>query len=395
MKALRAPNTKDAPPTGETREERESQGGGGFTSFSAGDERSEAENAICHSTAFVYQLRPAGREGAGAGARAARTAAALPCLNTINCNGGGKKGDLAGLSAGHRKTAYALERNVLLLVLRHGLERIGFLTLTFARQVVAYQAAQKSLHSLITGVIKPRYAEFITVMERMGSGRIHYHLLVPVAQDIRTGFNFAAVARGDYRSAGDYLRREWRFWRLTAPKYGFGRTELMPIRRTAAGVAKYVGKYVGKHIGQRLPEDKGARLVRYSKGTNVIGTRFSWVTRGASHWRTKLGALCQRLNYTPDNYEARLREDFGKNWVHQLRPLVEGIKLPEFHPAEECRASLTAAWLTALNERERHRTRVRKAKVTARQLAPPAEVVAAPAERSWGSWIERTLKEDQ
>lgn len=332
---------------------------------------------------------------AAADARAARAAAALPCLNTINCNGGGKKGDLSGLSAGHRKTAFALEQNVFLLVLRHGLERIGFLTLTFARQVVAFKVAQKTLHSLVTGVIKPRYAEFITVMERQNSRRIHYHLLVPVAADIRTGFDFAAVERGDYRSAGDYLRREWRFWRVTAPKYGFGRTELMPIRKTAEGVAKYVGKYIGKHIGQRLPEDKGARLVRYAKGTNVFGTRFSWVSPGAAHWRAKLGALCLRLNYTPENYQARLCEDFGTNWVYRLRPLIEAIKLPELHPVNECRESLNAAWLTALNERERHRTRNRKANVTASPtLMPPVAAIPAPAGRGWASWIELSAKED-
>ena len=70
-----------------------------------------------------------------------------------------------------------------------------------------------------------------------------------VIEDIRTGFHFAAVKRGDYRSASAYLRREWRFWRATAPKYGFGRTELLPIKKTAEGVAKYVGKYIAKHIG--------------------------------------------------------------------------------------------------------------------------------------------------
>ena len=220
---------------------------------------------------------------------------------------------------------------------------------------------------------------------------------MPVAAGIRTGFDFAAVGRGDYRSASPYLRGEWLMWRQTAPKYGFGRTELLPIKRTAEGVAKYVGKYVGKHIGQRLPEDKGARLVRYSKGANVIGTRFSWVSRGAAQWRAKLGALCRRLNYTPENYQARLCEDFGKNWVHRLRPLVEAVKLPESYPAAECHESLNAAWLTALNERERHCARQRKAKVVTKpQLPPPPPVAAvpAPAVRGWASWIERSAKED-
>ena len=158
----------------------------------------------------------------------------------------------------------------------------------------------------------------------------HYHLLVVMAEDIRTGFDFAAVKRKNYQSASPYLRREWQFWRKTAPKYGFGRTELLPIKKTAEGVAKYVGKYVAKHIGQRLPEDKGARLVRYSKLTNRVGIRFSWASLGAFMWRSKLGLFCRMLGLNPDNYKPALKAWFGKNWVYHLRPLIDSIKLPEF-----------------------------------------------------------------
>src|SRR4051812_41959809 len=77
-------------------------------------------------------LRPKVREvanetGRAADARAARAAAALPCLNTINCNEGKDKSHNR-LSAGHRKTAFALKVNVLWLIEKHGLENIGFLT---------------------------------------------------------------------------------------------------------------------------------------------------------------------------------------------------------------------------------------------------------------------------
>jgi hypothetical protein len=110
--------------------------------------------------------------GPAAGARAARPAVGLPCLSTNNCNEG--QNDCSQpLSAGHRKTAFALKLNVLWLIERHGLERIGFLTLTFTRHVVSYREAQQSLHSLMTGVLRHRYKEYIVVMERMDSGRIH------------------------------------------------------------------------------------------------------------------------------------------------------------------------------------------------------------------------------
>lgn len=285
-------------------------------------------------------------------------------------------------SAAHRKAAYALTLNVLWLIERHGLERIGFLTLTFARHIVNYKDAQKALHSLMTGILKKRYPEYIIVMERMDSGRIHYHLLVVVAEDIRTGFDFAAVKRGVYHTATAYLRSEWAFWRRMAPKYGFGRTELLPIKKTAKGVAKYVGKYIGKHIGQRLPEDKGARLVRYSKGCNRAGVRFSWVSPGAFMWRSKLGTFSRMLGLNPDNHKEFLKEWFGKNWVYVLRPLIEAVKLPEFYEEAEARTANRALWIVAVNERERRCHRKRR----------PRPV--APVKPAWGSWIERTVKEE-
>ena len=340
-----------------------------------------------------------GTQGVGravdARAPARASAAALPCLNTINCNGGNKD-TLNQLSAGHKKTAFALKINVLWLIERHGLERIGFLTLTFARHIVSYKEAQKALHSLMTGVLKARYPEYIIVMERMTSGRIHYHLLVVMAEDIRTGFDFRAVKGGDYRSASVYLRREWSFWRATAPKYGFGRTELLPIKKTAEGVAKYVGKYVAKHIGQRLPEDKGARLVRYSRGTNRAGTRFSWVSPGAMMWRAKLGAFCGMLNLNSDNYQVFLKEWFGRNWVYVLGPVIGSIKLPEFYEEEEASKSLRAAWVVAVNERERRRNWRQPATraATKRLMSRGDHAQAAEPVRAWASWIERTIKED-
>lgn len=321
------------------------QGGGLPFVLSGGDERSEPESLTLISTVDLWRGEDQ-RKGAEAERGCAAPAPPLPCLNTNNCNEG-------KLSSAHRKTAYALKLNVLWLIERHGLERIGFLTLTFARHVVAYKEAQKALHSLMTGVLKKRYPEYIIVMERMNSKRIHYHLLVVMADNIRTGFDFGAVKRGDYRSASDYLRREWKFWRDTAPKYGFGRTELLPIKKTADGVARYVGKYVAKHIGQRLPEDKGARLVRYSKGTGRAGTRFDWMSPGAVMWRQKLGTFCRTLGLNSDNYQQFLKEWFGRNWVYNLRTIIEFIKLPEYYSEGESKVSLRAAWLVAVNERQR------------------------------------------
>jgi hypothetical protein len=118
-------------------------------------------------------------------------------------------------------------------------------------------------------------------------------------------------------------------------------------------IARYVGKYISKHIGQRLPEDKGARLVRYSKGTNRVGTRFSWMSPGAMMWRAKLGTFCRMLNLNSDNYVQFLAEWFGRNWVYHLRPLIDSIKLPELYSSKESVESLMATWTVAQYEKQR------------------------------------------
>ncbi len=85
--------------------------------------------------------------------------------------------------------------------------------------------AARRFNSLNTHVIRARYRRAIGVWERQASGRLHLHLVVVLDADIRSGFDFAAIAERDYRSANRSLRAEWAFWRVTAPKYGFGRTE--------------------------------------------------------------------------------------------------------------------------------------------------------------------------
>ena len=180
------------------------------------------------------------------------------------------------------------------------------------------------MNSLTTHVLRPHYGRCIRVIERQKSGRIHYHLLVAVGSDIRTGCDFEAFARGDYRTAGPALRAEWAFWRSTAKKYGFGRTELLPVRSTTEAIGCYVGKYIGKHIHKREIRDKGVRLVAYSGG-RCASTRFAWASPGATQWRRKLGAFVQMLHDSGAIREptfAAMAKRFGPRWAHYWRDSI-------------------------------------------------------------------------
>lgn len=243
----------------------------------------------------------------------------LPCLNSNNSNG-------SSLTGGHKRTAYALAENVKLLAAKFGIDRLGFLTLTFRDHVVCIKEAQRRFNSLRTGVLANHYAASIAVVERQKSGRIHFHLIVVLAGDIRTGFDFLAIANQDYRSANAALREEWSFWRRTAHKYGFGRTELLPIKSTAEGIAKYAGKYIAKHMEARDPRDKGARLVRYTADARQVGTRFAWV--GIKPWlfRAKLAQVAEEFHCQDLD---DMREAFGPKWAYNLSGYIMSSRLPE------------------------------------------------------------------
>ena len=233
------------------------------------------------------------------------------------------------LSTQHRKSAFVLKSSVEKLAADHGIEHLGFLTLTFAEHITCPREAQKRLNSLLSHVIKPRYREYVGVMERQKSGRIHYHLLIVLSCDIRTGFDWSQVSQGDYSSAGSELRREWSYWRKTAKAYRFGRTELLPVKSDIEAMAKYVGKYIGKAIEARSPEDKGVRLVRYSRGARAGTTRFQFHSEGSSEWRRKVAtfAALVQMKY-PDERISELHDlsrVLGKRWAYYHRETIISI----------------------------------------------------------------------
>ena len=255
--------------------------------------------------------RPEASPGMAAPA-AAQAGSGLPCLNSNNYN-------QTILTGQQRRTAFSLVTNVKILAEKHGIEVLGFLTLTFADHVTDIKEAQRRFKSLWNGVLSIRYRDIIVVVERQKNGRIHFHLLVVLSQDIRTGFDFEAIAKQDYRSANACLRSEWAFWRRTAKEYGFGRTELMPVQSTADGIAKYLGKYIAKHIDQRREDDKGARLVRYSESARQCSSRFAWTGPKSKQWRKGVSILAVENNCVDMD---QLTERFGAKWAYRLAEYI-------------------------------------------------------------------------
>lgn len=249
--------------------------------------------------------------------------ASLPCLNSNNTIEN-LENQISLLTPYHRKQAYSLKENCSKFIQMFGIERVGFLTLTFPDNVVDNKEAYKRFNSFRTNFLSSVFDEYMLVKERQKRGAWHYHLLVAVSQDIRTGFDFNQVfpekgKRPCYRSASPYLRNLWSELREALPKYGFGRSELAPVRANDEAMANYVGKYIEQNVtGKKLSgyeeQDKGVRLISYSRTWPRTNTKFSWNSAGSKEWRRKLKRFTVELlglNNTDD-----LKEKYGSKWAY-------------------------------------------------------------------------------
>lgn len=264
----------------------------------------------------------------------------LPCQDSHISNEG-----LDGIEPGDRirdfmawegsKREYALHQNVQLLVDDVGINRIGFFTLTFKGGCRDIVEAQRRFNSFSTGFLREFFGPWVCVVERHKGGGVHFHLVVDVGEDIRTNkagtgvLDFDAVARADYRTANDALRRRWSALRKAQKAYGFGERacELLPIRVSGKAVGRYVGKYLGKHMGCRRKADKRKKLIRYGKGANRVRQQISWATPGAQTWRAKVGLVAVLCGgYEGNDWQAKIRSFLGPRWAFQLRPVLLALR---------------------------------------------------------------------
>jgi hypothetical protein len=284
----------------------------------------------------------------------------LPCLRVNNSNEGACEDVTAVGSAVPvvpntpppayvRKKEFSLKCNIMALCEAYPIGHIGFFTLTYSDNQQSFRDAAKDFNSLATGVLNDRFLAWVKVGERTKKGVVHFHLLVVCKQEIRRGFDFDAVKNRDYRSASAYIRDEWAFWSSraargkkparvgAAERYGFGgRVELLPIRKNAEALASYLSKYLSKGFVNRRKDDKGVRLISYSKTfPRRCGSRFSFVGGKVKEWRLRCRLFLDHLYFRyynqallegipppePFTY-ADMPSLFGKRWAWRLRDKI-------------------------------------------------------------------------
>ena len=150
-----------------------------------------------------------------------------------------------------------------------GIERLGFLTLTFKGNLKDPKEAQRRWNNLNRTILRSgKFRILVKVVEVQKRGAIHYHCLVHMNEDIRTGFDWDAFKKAgkaygakDYtegrkqtkiyaKSAKSHLRHLWGWMRTKCDSHGFGRSELMPIEYPN-NIGSYLGKYLNKDDEKR------------------------------------------------------------------------------------------------------------------------------------------------
>lgn len=246
------------------------------------------------------------------------------------------------LTSSQKKNAHAVMSNVCHVVEQFGVERCGFLTITFGAQggLLTFRETQRRVNNFVRRHLGELFPVRIRVVEFQRSGMPHYHLLVVCSGDVRTGFDFDfydemrhywSVGRksGLARPQGTLGRNELLVslherLRQHGPCYGVGRMELVPIRSCGVAVGRYIGGYMAKGVPAKTDEHKGVRFVSYSKEVDrVYKGAFAWVEFGRE-WRAKLGKWAAQ--YGCESMEDVTRM-FGPRWAHKYREIIMGLEI--------------------------------------------------------------------
>ena len=259
----------------------------------------------------------------------------------------------------YKKRLIAFEQNVLEFVRSRGINNIGFVTFTFP-DVPDWSTASSRWNSLNSNFLsKLEYWKgWILVREYQSRGSIHFHLLVDFGRDIRTGFDFTAVDKKDYRSASPFLRSVWKDMRDNLVKYGFGRSEVKPIGSGFSGqyllpgsaqaetastcISKYLSKYLSKsfksvsdsRLDARAKGEKEwhGRYVSYSQGARVWSSVFQLSDGPGRWWRQRVlvfASVISDLCNTTVTWES-VEQVLGRGWVYRWGDVIREMSLTDF-----------------------------------------------------------------
>lgn len=108
----------------------------------------------------------------------------------------------------------------------------------------------------------------------------------------------------------------WARLRWALPRYGLGRSELLPVRKGEAAIAAYVEKYLESGLVIKKHSWKGCRRVEYdrrAKADCIACSRgFAWHSEGAQAWRMRVAQVAAVLGV---NEAEGIVRRLGPKWL--------------------------------------------------------------------------------
>lgn len=256
------------------------------------------------------------------------------------------------LSPYHKKQAHIIYVNAEKFISDVGLNRVGFLTLTFADNVTDYHEATRRWGNLKRRFIGENFGSWCLVKEEQKRGAWHFHILIDCLADIRSGLDFESYLKSqnlrdhfyskygkgwwkDHKeevlhyerkyieSAPAPLRRIWAAMKEPLRHHGFGISSIMPIQSTIEAAARYVGKYCSKHVENRSESSKHVRLSAYSKDFLKSSTKFQWHNPNSKLWRHNVAILADHLGCKDIE---DISKKLGAKWAYNFQDIVIDIE---------------------------------------------------------------------
>ncbi len=242
----------------------------------------------------------------------------LPSLKKDNC-----------IRPGRHRSVFRAEESIRLYIQKYGENNCALLTVTTPSECLEATAFQAKWHSFHSNVLRKKFRTGMWTRERQErTGNWHAHAVVNLGWDVRTAFPFAEVAARIYKNVDPRLRELWKELRESAASYGFGRTELIPLKHSGRACASYLTKYLAKAFNsEKSVGEEKCRLFSPWGGERFVYGGFvflaSRITQKRKQWLAEtLGLEC------PEQLKVMLGPHW---WFHYGAALAEVVLPDEFY----------------------------------------------------------------
>ena len=233
------------------------------------------------------------------------------------------------------KTFFCLEKNTKHFIKIYGAEHVGILTLTFKENLQDSKESQRRWNNLNRMINREKkFQVLVKVIEPQKRGAIHYHMLVKTHERIRGNIDWEIyeqmgnektvpgkrkLGKELGKTATPHLRELWSWLRQKGKATGFGRIELMPLKKPHH-IKNYIGKYLEKDMQKGTSNEKGMNMITYGKkAPKVANTKVSWLNGKGGMWRRKLKMFCDARGIKDED---ELVDLYGKAWSYHLYPYI-------------------------------------------------------------------------